>query len=63
LNVTSIDDALDEATEVVVASFIADTSYNISTPASATVAIGDNDNVPADAMHYHVFLPSLRTNT
>jgi hypothetical protein len=63
LNVTLIDDALVEATELVVASFIADTSYNISTPASATVAIGDNDNVPADAMHYHVFLPSLRTNT
>jgi hypothetical protein len=59
LKVTPLDDIKVEGTEIVVLSLNQNASYSISAPASATVAIVDNDNVPAGAPQYSIFLPSL----
>ncbi|HEX5690882.1 MAG TPA: Calx-beta domain-containing protein [Roseiflexaceae bacterium] len=59
LKVTPINDAIVEATEIVVLSFRSDAAYTMSTPASATVAIMDNDSVPAGAPEYRVFVPLI----
>jgi hypothetical protein len=59
LKLAPVDDAIVEAAEIVVLSITLGAGYSIGAPASATVAITDNDIVPSGAPAYSVYVPAL----